>query len=488
MNGTGNKVLGQAGPLNPQLIHRVLLTEPSQFSSLTVSLKAHVNNTPMFEDFCDALKPSSNQSVEDTIKRAYRDKVCDDVSTTRSIQSLQQLLLELHQVLRSLIPTRTDLHSMLKDDEVQKTTSPEQLLPFVVEAGEALSQLESELRSESTEKWVQKAQGLGTMDEKTAIEFLVTSMLYLMMKAEMCDRDKQDFFLAHVWAPRIHNQGRDFERQAFQARFGTFEDKSTAPLTRQWLQELVSQNNCDELLQSVEAREALVKKGWIQDILFRGPERPSLCMPEIFALDIDQLRSIRVVTKSAAAGSVLALHACSAAGISTSALEEPLEASSALEMRRAGIAEAMAFTTDSRYEENVANAVVRLAKEWNPLLGSDAETALRNRTSSVLRAEDPVIHLLDSRMKQVFTSLMEWKPSYVEMQSGRATQDFSRPGTNAFHAAAMKAFCKSGLSFYASDLASVSYLAKKVADLAWTVYGDCLLNKMILDACRSDDP
>jgi hypothetical protein len=91
-------------------------------------------------------------------------------------------------------------------------------------------------------------------------------------------------------------------------------------------------------------------------------------------------------------------------------------------------------------------------------------------------------------MKQVFTFLIDWKPSYVEMQSGRATQqDSSRPGTKAFHAAAMKAFCKRGLSFYASDLARVSHLAKKVADLAWTVYGDCLLNKMILDACRSDD-
>jgi hypothetical protein len=103
MNGMGDKVLGQASPLNPQLIHRVLLTEPSQFSSLTVSGKAPSDKTPMFEDFCDALEPSSNQSVEDTIKRAYRDKVCDVVSNTRSVQPLQQLLLELHQVLRSLM-------------------------------------------------------------------------------------------------------------------------------------------------------------------------------------------------------------------------------------------------------------------------------------------------------------------------------------------------------------------------------------------------
>jgi hypothetical protein len=410
------------------------------------------------------------------------------VSATRNIQPLQQLLLELHEALRSLVPNRNDLHSMLKDDEVRNTTSPEQLLPFLIEAGVSLSQLESELRSESTQKWCDKAQSVEEMDLQSTIQFVVTSMLYLMMKAEMCDRDKQDFFLAHVWAPRIHKQGSDFERQAFQARFGKLEDKSTAPVTRQWIEELVlAQNsNRDEVLQSKEARQALVKKGWIQDILFRGPERPSFVMPEILALDMDRLQSIRLVTKRAAAGSALALHACNAAGMSTSVLQEPLQASSPLELCRINLQDAMADTTNSGYEENVSNAVVRLAREWNPSLKTNAETALRNRTSSVLRGEDPVICLLDSRMKQVFTELLDWKPSAadVTMQSGRrATQ---KPGCNAFHEAAKKAFCKRGLSFCASDLASVSHLTKKVADLAWTVYGDCLLDEMILDALASE--
>jgi hypothetical protein len=418
------------------------------------------------------------------MKGAYRDKMCEVVSATRNIQPLQQLLLELHQALRSLIPNRNDLHSILKDDEVRKTTSPEQLLLSVIKAGESLSQLESELRSESTQKWCDKARSVEKMDLQSTIQFLVTSILYLMMKAEMCDRDKQDFFLAHVWAPRIHEQGEDFERQAFQARFGKFEDKSTAPLTRQWVEALVlaQKSNRDQLLQSKDARQALVKKGWIQDILFRGPERPAFVMPEILALDMDQLQSIRLVTKRAAAGSALALHACNAAGIRTSVLEEAPQASSPLELRRVDLQEAMAGTTNSGYEENVTNAVVRLAKDWNPSLEINAEMALRNRTGCVLRGEDPVICLLDSRMKQVFTELMNWKPSAadVTMQSGRSAAQ--KPGLDAFHKAAKQAFCKRGLSFYASDLASVSHLAKQIADLAWRVYGDCLLDEMILEA------
>jgi hypothetical protein len=198
-------------------------------------------------------------------------------------------------------------------------------------------------------------------------------------------------------------------------------------------------------------------------------------------LDVDQLQSIRLVTKRAAAGSALALHACNAAGMRTSVLEEPPQASSPLELRRVDLLEAMAGTTNAEYEENVANAVVRLAKDWNPSLETNAEMALWNRTSSVLRGEDPVICLLDSRMKQVFTELMDWKPSAsnVIMQSGRCAAQ--KPGWDAFETAAKQAFCKRGLSFHASDLASASRLAKKIADLAWKVYGDCLLDEMILD-------
>ena len=84
--------------------------------------------------------------------------------------------------------------------------------------------------------------------------------------------------------------------------------------------------------------------------------------------------------------------------------------------------------------------------------------------------------------------LMNWDPSSasVEMRSGRGDSPRSRDAAGrAFLAAAKSAFCQRGLSFYASDLANVSYLAKKVADLAWKVYGEPLLDKMIIDACNA---
>jgi hypothetical protein len=216
-------------------------------------------------------------------------------------------------------------------------------------------------------------------------------------------------------------------------------------------------------------------------------------MPEILAMDFEHLNSIRLVTRSAAAGSALALHACNAAGVSSSVLNEQLDVTSPIYTCRQAIAEAMIsqhnFTSKEAYEESVGQAVVRLAKEWNPSLSPDAEGRLKNQTTSVLRAEDPVIRLLDTRMKEVFSTLVKWKPSSasVEMRSGRGMDSPRRPldtSARAFLVAAKSAFCQRGLSFYASDLANVSYLAKKVADVAWRVYEEPLLEKMILDACQ----
>jgi hypothetical protein len=108
--------------------------------------------------------------------------------------------------------------------------------------------------------------------------------------------------------------------------------------------------------------KTLVKKGWIQDIVFRGPERPAFC----HAVDMDQLQSIRLVTKRAATGSVLALHACNSAGIRTSLLEEPPQASSPLEVRRVDLQE-KPWQVQRIYEENVANAVVQLAERMESI-------------------------------------------------------------------------------------------------------------------------
>ena len=419
---TNDDALGM-GSVDPHLVHRILLTDPSQFASLTAS--HHSEPTPTFDDFCNELSPSPDQSVEYTVKRAYRNRTIELTNASNDIKKLRDLLLELHQAIRALVPNRPDLHSILKDKAVEKAGTSKDLLPHLVAAGDALSRLESEFRSESTQEWLAKARSdeIRNMNTKQMIEFLVTSMLYLMLKTELCQQDKQDFFLTNVWAPQVQHQGPEFERNAFEARYGKFNDKDTAPLTRKWISELVTKSNRQELVESSNARKAMVKQGWINEILFRGSDKPPLSMPEILALDFEQLSSIRFVTRGAAAGSALALHACNAAGVSTSVLNEPVDATSSVELCRQGIAEAMSNReiSESReeYEEKVGKAVVRLAREWNPSLSTDAESQLKSRTTSVLRAEDPVIRLLDSRMKEVFSMLMNWDPSSASVRNAK---------------------------------------------------------------------
>jgi hypothetical protein len=165
-------------------------------------------------------------------------------------------------------------------------------------------------------------------------------------------------------------------------------------------------------------------------------------------------------------------------------------------IRQKGISEAMiisrhAVTTIKEYEEAVASQVVALAKVWNPSISSEAIERLTSLTSSVLRAEDPVIKLLDGRMKEVFLAMVTRPASDVptDMRTGRSTHT-SRGGSSeqtSFLRQAGSEFCKrGGLSFYASDLARACLLAKKVIELAWKLYGDVIVDKMIVESCKTD--
>jgi len=352
--------------------------------------------------------PSFGTDEAMIMRCAYRDQMVERILQKKSLADAQELLLSLHKALRDLVPSRTDLHGLLSDKAVKDATSLPELVSFAIKAAKALQQLESEVRAESTFQWIQSTLNLhyDSLSEES-ISFLVTSILYLLFKADLCNKDKQDFYLSHVWASKIVQQGPDLEREAFQARFGPFSDPSTAPSTRQWIQSLVENTSDRDALASSakDARRNLVRAGWIDNILFRSPNLQPLALPEILELDADRIQNIRQVTRLAAAGSALALHACNAAGQSTDILnQDPQNQSTSLELRRVALVQAMRERSKppATYEADVADAVLALAKEWKPSLDESTISMLQSRTQSVLRAQDPVIQLLDSRMKSGF--------------------------------------------------------------------------------------
>jgi hypothetical protein len=442
--------------LDPKLIRQVLLTD--NVSSLHASASSSSSiATPSFEEF----SRFDSSSMEDTMKLAFHNHLVaqDD------IEPLFDLVLSLHAQLRALVPNRKDLHTLVNDDAVKAATNLQDLLHLLITASQGLQSLESEARAETTAAWRQKAQNPKETVELLTLDFLVTSALYLLFKTELCQADKQDFYLQHIWAPRIHVEGPRCLREVLDKRFAS----NGYVLTESWVKELVKNHHDDDggAELTLEARRALIRKGWVETILFRKDN--AMALPEIFCLDVDNINLIRQVCKRAVAGCALALHASSSASST-----ERIEPTSEIGLRRADLLQAMANNRSATYEDDVSNAVVAIAKAWSSL---NDEMSLQSRTVAVLRGQDPVILLLDRRMQEVFVEvLIRDGPSVpTKLRSGvGGSNKSSDESTTEFEKEAEAAFCNKGLSFYASELATLSVLARKIVDLVWVVHQDLI--------------
>jgi hypothetical protein len=466
--------------VDPELVHRILLMDPSDFDSLQPK-----GPTVAFEEFQRTLLHGSDPAS--AMKRAYHDHVKEKVLATKDLKSLYQLLLELHSSIRLLVPNRPDLHSILQDDRELPDTYAE-MLPWIVQAAQALAQLESDARSETTQAWirVRLTESQQYSQGENSLSFLICSLFYLIHKAELCAQDKQDFYLSQVVAPRLYHsgEGKSIEQQALHERFGI-----SPPITKSWIPSILPENpqEREALRTSPNVRRDLIQMGWINTILFQTQQRQTV-IPEIFLLDVPALQSIRKTTKTAAAGCALGWHACRAAKCQTEAVlqDESQGVSLVLELQ------AMQNRTHASveaYEQSVEDAVVSLAQGWNdsdsPLDPAVIET-LRGQTRSVLRGQDPVLKLLDDRMRQVFADLTVEEEAPVSipvsMKSGRASS--TQQDDSPLVLVARQRFRERGLAFYAKDLAQAAERAIKVAQLAYSLYAEDFLDEMIVDALQ----
>mmetsp|Transcript_7311 Transcript_7311/g.13121 ORF Transcript_7311/g.13121 Transcript_7311/m.13121 type:complete len:564 (-) Transcript_7311:112-1803(-) len=540
-----------------ETVHRILLTDPSEFG--TLARKSREVHTPSFEEFSgpflgDPTAAPSTVDVADqiaqTMRRAFFNDLLETVmqqTTARALpESLVSLLLETRDSIRALIPNRTDLHAILwKDDpDLQQLAAPaeqdtpiEKLLqavvPRLLEAAKALTLLESADRAQTTVAYISRHSSGTSASCSVAVvspnndddgetrglaAFVVLSTMYLTHKAQMCQQDLADFRLQTVDAPVIHETGLDTEREMFQKRFGLFSDSSTGPATRVWVQQFVSHSpySKQELLTSESKRvEVLQQVGWVDMILFRTPPpNPSQTqdhgamvqqhMPEVLSLDMAYMREVRHVTRLAVMGSALALHACNAAGTGDTILKSD-ELSPELQHERQKLIHAMsnfAIGSQELYEQGVSAAVISLARTLNPSFLEADEESLNSRTSAVLRGEDPVIQLLDSRMRGIFRTMTMWDPSSVvalhrTMVTGRSLGSLGRQNESGqggtalfqteFQAAAKGEFSKKGFSLYATDLAHACLMATKAINLTCLLYGSVFMDKLIIDACQENN-
>ncbi|CAJ1898934.1 unnamed protein product [Cylindrotheca closterium] len=466
--------------LPPRLVHQVLLTDPSELESLAPGLKSR---TTTFSEFQENLS-QDNSNPAHVMKRAYLQNVQRQIDDTLDLHPLHNLLLELHKAIRALVPNRPDLHSFLKDDiELPEPEDAIKFLPFIIKAAQALAKLESEARSQSTIDWLKVANS-ETAPTKKTIDFMIASIFYLIDKAELCSKDKQDFYLTEVFAPRIRNtqEGLSMERKTFYSKFGK---DQVPPITKKWVQGLVDSSTADvsieDLQNSSKHRRDLIKRGWIDDILFQREKE--VILPEVFFMDLQHLQAIRNTTRIAAAGCALGYFACIAAKVDPEVLLQDGDKGVAL----VKVMNNKVHPSIESYEQSVEDCVVSLAKEWAPLgntIDPQALETLKNQTRSVLKGQSPVLKLLDNRMRDIVSNLVihEFEKDIPkQLQTGIGSVE-SKSKESVLVMKGKKVFQERGLAFYAVELALATELAAKVANLACDLYMAEILDRLILDS------
>jgi hypothetical protein len=97
-----------------------------------------------------------------------------------------------------------------------------------------------------------------------------------------------------------------------------------------------------------------------------------------------------------------------------------------------------------------------------------------------------VIQLLDNRIKELFVAVTSSEVLSFPVKARAGIQALpTHTKESPFLQRARQKFQDRGLGFYSLDLAHGAQLAFFVADLAWTLYADEFLDKIILDACQS---
>ena len=154
---------------------------------------------------------------------------------------------------------------------------------------------------------------------------------------------------------------------------------------------------------------------------------------------------------------------------------------------------------------------------WNASLTVSEEDTIQSRTSAVLRGEDPVLKLLDNRMRGVFRSMMLWTPQssntddgttnsgndngwgvLVRLRTGRALTLPTTTGPwggaalvdatygTMFERAAKREFVMKGFAFCVVELVEANLITNRVINLVLDLYGGGILDPLLLDECTFD--
>ena len=500
---------------NEELVHRILLTDPSDFHQL--SWNGSTVDDASVDGFMTRWTEDGNstettpgispeQQIADNMRRAFFDGIIDDMKDGK-LEPVKRLILDLHEMMRKLIPNRTDLHSHLSDEEVESARDADSLFNLLLASANALANnLESPARASSTLEWIRLSSGADAEAQymygfASKEAYIVSSCAFLLFKAEVCQMDIANYQLTKV-APMIHSSGSEYELRRFRDRYGLGDSpsigdlKEKLPATYAWIVGALSSSEGQVEISranSTAKRYACLKtRGFVDSLLFTSNQ---LAMPEIYATDASRIAHIRNEARFAVIGSALGLHISNVARADPSVFATVPLSSSLLEEKRQALDAALRANYSSQREFSLAVASVAisfvLALTGESSLTPGEEKLLRNSVGAVLRGFDPVLKLLDNRVKQFMRNLCKWQPCTsvpIPMQTGRSVLGGAEGQSNAgstkalFMADAMKEASKSGFSLYSDKLVDTGDLAYRVADVSIKSYGDAILDRLLVDS------
>ena len=219
--------------------------------------------------------------------------------------------------------------------------------------------------------------------------FIVASISFLLKKIDLCHFDKMKFEFKKV-TPSILQIGGEYERKQMQLKygdFGSFSSMSELSATWGWVHRAQ-----EAFMMSPKMLIGTLKTDcFVDELLF---VKDAIPMTEVLSLDGGAIKKIRKLAQTAVFGSALFLHACNIAGSQLDSLtsQAKYHRSQVISL----LNRAPSYKSFSDALINFIEAIDR--RKLDPV----KKASLRRHVESVCDGDDPVLKLLDSRMRQLF--------------------------------------------------------------------------------------
>eukprot|EP00557_Chaetoceros_sp_GSL56_P013597 CAMPEP_0176476906 /NCGR_PEP_ID=MMETSP0200_2-20121128/317_1 /TAXON_ID=947934 /ORGANISM="Chaetoceros sp., Strain GSL56" /LENGTH=1066 /DNA_ID=CAMNT_0017872637 /DNA_START=272 /DNA_END=3472 /DNA_ORIENTATION=+ len=479
------------GDINEQLVHEILLAddediEKQLFREPELSIVDCVDTfMDKFKNGCvDSSTTSDVGAFAFTMEKAFFDQISDEWVLNDNMRGVKEVLVEILSKMRKLVPSRKDLHVHFSSIHADNCARAVDVLSLLLRLAKVMGDLlESPFRAQSTLKWYQISTLFheGRISEvpfgfTTSKSYIVASLAFIVKKLDLCHADVINFRLGKL-TPIIKTNGVSYERSRFNHKYGSSAQNLLA--TKAWMERLKP-----DLMDCSLGLPAALRKGFVDELLF---VKERISMPEILCLDAARISSIRERAQKIVLTSSLLLLMCNIISFPISRFESKdligkvkVYKDTILRLLRSYVSFEDACVKSSDAILSFAEAII------GEKLDDVMCQKLSEATESVLRGVDPVLSLMDKRIKDVFRSACTLNakdiPSYerlpLQMRSGVSTSQSSE----SINVAKQK-FCTEvssralKLGFYGltDDLVEVTYDANKIINHCIQVHQEIVL-------------